>query len=108
MAIWKEGARATSPGSTLSTRTLHCAAVESFPPEETAFSPDNCGACARLIVTTATATTNHENRLLAFTRNLRITLFYRLALADMCTPGHQFVLENFRLSFIDLKNGAVH
>src|SRR5258708_39892302 len=110
MAIWKEGARATSPASTLSTCTLHCAAVELVPLEEAAFLADNCGGCAALIVTTATATSNNETRLLAFTWNLRIALFYGLvrALADMCALGHQFVPENFRLSFVELKNGTVH
>src|SRR6266699_6811544 len=110
MPIWKEDARATSPGSTLSTCTLHCAAVELIPLEEAAFSADSCSGCAMLIVTTATATTNSETRLLAFTWNLRIALFYGLvrALADMCAVGHQFVPENFRLSFVELKNGTVH
>src|SRR5713101_410884 len=110
MAIWKEGARATSPGSTLSTCTLHCAALELIPLEDAAFSADNCGGCATLIVTTATATSSNETRLLAFTRNLRIALFYGLvrALADMRALGHQFVPQNFRLPFVELKNGAVH
>src|SRR5690242_21519568 len=96
MAIWKEGARATSPGSTLSTCTLHCVPVELFPLEEAAVSADNCGGCTTLIVTTATATSNHETRLLAFTRNLRSILFYGLgcALADMCALGYQHVPEN--------------
>src|SRR6266404_8823631 len=110
MAIWKEGARATSPASTLSTCRLHCAAVELVPLDEAAFLADSCRGCATLVVTTATATTNNETRLLAFTWNLRIALFYGLvrALADMCALGHQFVPENFRLPFVELKNGAVH
>src|SRR5260370_35289013 len=105
MAIWKEGARATSPGSTLSTCTLHCAAVELVPLEEAAFSADNCGGCATLIVTTATATSNNETRLLAFTRNLRIDFVYGLfrGLAAMWPLCRYFVLENFPLPLSGLE-----
>src|SRR3954469_19249236 len=105
MAISKEGDKVTSPGSTLSTCTFHCTAVELGRPVEDFAAPvwpESWHEYAPPIITIRIASSNNAFCLFALTRDLHLPFFDGpvSTMANMCPLCHQLVSENLSLPFV--------